>query len=90
MSGAARSDVLSVLAGLVADRASQQGLLRPERVALTRQEAAYALGVSVAHLERHVLPELRVIRSGRLVLVPVAELRRWADHAAALTLGADR
>jgi excisionase family DNA binding protein len=54
-------------------------------VTLTRHEAADALGVSVDHFERHVLSELRVIRSGRLVLVPVAELRRWAERAAAST-----
>jgi excisionase family DNA binding protein len=56
------------------------------RAAYTRQEAAESIGVSVDHLERHVLPDLRLIRSGRLVLVPAAELDRWADRAAAQTL----
>lgn len=58
-----------------------------ERRALTRQEAARSLGVSLDHFERHVQPRIRVIRSGRLVLVPVRELDRWADAAAAMTLG---
>jgi hypothetical protein len=82
----AQADVLNILAGCVADRLADQAQ-RTERVALTRREAADSLGMSVDHFERHVLPDLRVIRSGRLVLVPVAELRRWADRAAALTLG---
>ena len=56
------------------------------RLALTKAEAADALGVSVDHFERHVQPELRVIRSGRKVLVPCTELSRWADQAAAATL----
>ena len=57
---------------------------------LTRQEAAAALGMRVDHFERHVQRELRVIRSGRLVLVPIAELHRWAEREAALTLGGSR
>jgi len=74
--------VLTTLAGLVAERIAQRPP-SPRRVALTRQEAAEALGVSVDHLERYVLGELRVIHCGRLVLVPVGELDRWAnDHAA--------
>lgn len=59
----------------------------PQRVALTRQEAAAAIGMSLDHFERHVQRKLRVIRSGRLVLVPVAEIERWAEREAALTLG---
>lgn len=58
-----------------------------ERRALTRQEAARSLGVSLDHFERHVQPRIRVIRSGRLVLVPVRELDRWANDAAEMTLG---
>lgn len=52
------------------------------RIALTRSEAAAALGVSVDHLERHVLPYLRVAHVGRRVLVPVKEIERWLDEAA--------
>ena len=57
------------------------------RVALTLEESACALGVSLAHFRRHVAPELRVIRSGSVRLVPVAELERWADRAATLAGG---
>jgi excisionase family DNA binding protein len=54
------------------------------RVTLTVDEAAAALGVSRDHLERHVLPELRVIRSGRRLLIRHAELERWAQRHEAL------
>lgn len=57
------------------------------RVALTLEEAALALGVSQSHLRRHVLPDLRVIRSGSVRLVPVAELERWAERTATLAGG---
>ena len=56
------------------------------RVALTRGEAAASLGVSVDSFERHVQPYVRMIRRGRLRLVPVAELERWATEAAERTL----
>ena len=55
------------------------------RVALTREDAAAALGLSLDSFERHVQPDLRLIRRGRLRLVPVAELERWADEAAERT-----
>lgn len=58
----------------------------PPRLALSKPEAAAALGVRVDTLERHVLPELRVVRRGRLVLIPVAEIERWLDRNAAVTL----
>lgn len=48
------------------------------RVALSRQEAAIALGMSLDSFERHVQPELRLIRRGKLRLVPLVELERWA------------
>lgn len=56
------------------------------RLALSKAEAAEALGISVDHLERHVLPELRVVRSGRLRLIPVEELTRWLNENAGRAL----
>lgn len=57
------------------------------RVALTREEAALALGMgSVDSFERYVQPHVRMIRRGRLRLVPVAELERWAEESAERTL----
>jgi len=57
------------------------------RVALNREDAAAALGISLDSFERHVQPDLRMIRRGKLRLVPVAELERWAAGHAELTLG---
>jgi hypothetical protein len=47
------------------------------RVALSRQEAASSLGMSLDSFERHVQPELRLIRRDKLRLVPLAEPERW-------------
>ena len=44
------------------------------RLALTRQEAAAALGVSVDAFDDHVAHELKCARRGRLRLYPLAEL----------------
>ena len=57
------------------------------RLSLTKAEAAVSLGVSVDFLEEHVLEHLRVVRLGRRVLIPVAELERFLSRHAALTLG---
>jgi excisionase family DNA binding protein len=59
------------------------------RLALTPQEAAQALGLSRDTFERHVLPELRVARAGRRLVVPVRELERWLDRTAAVPLAAE-
>jgi hypothetical protein len=59
---------------------------RPPRLALTPVEATAAIGVSRDSFERYVLPEIRVVRRGRLVLVPTRELEQWLDREAALTL----
>jgi hypothetical protein len=74
-------------AALVAKRAnSNHGNDARARLALSKAEAAEALGCSVDFLEEHVLPELRVVRRGRRVFVAVAELERWLERSAALTL----
>lgn len=52
------------------------------RVALTREEAAASMGVSLSTFQREIQPDLRLIRRGRLRLIPVEELQRWArDNA---------
>jgi hypothetical protein len=52
------------------------------RLALTREEAAAALGMSLNSFERHVQPTIRLVRLGRMRLVPVQELGRWlGEHA---------
>ena len=56
------------------------------RYTLTRRAAAASLGVSINHFERKVQPELKVVLSGQLILIPVAELERWVQrHAHHLT-----
>lgn len=60
------------------------------RLALTPAEAASAIGISEDSFNRHVRDELRLVRRGRLVLVPVSELERWLDRSAALTLESER
>jgi len=56
------------------------------RLSLRPAEAAEALGCSLDFFEEHVRPEIRVVRRGRLVLIPVRELERFLDRNAALTL----
>lgn len=57
-----------------------------DRRLVTRAEAAESLAVSLDTFERYVQPQLRVVRRGRLVLVPVLELDRWIDANAERTL----
>jgi hypothetical protein len=57
------------------------------RIALTREEAARALGMSLDSFERHVQPDLKLIRCGRLRLVSVRELERWAEEHSEHVLG---
>jgi excisionase family DNA binding protein len=57
-----------------------------QRVTLTPEEAAASYGVSRDFFDTHIKPELRLIRRGRLILIPVAELQRWANDNAARTL----
>ena len=56
------------------------------RVALTREEAAAALGMSLDSFERHVQPSLRMCRLGRMRLVSIRELERWVEDNAEHTL----
>lgn len=74
--------------GRVADAGSLGSARAPRRLALSKVEAAEALGVSVDFLECHVMHELRVVRCGRRRLIPVGELERWLDENATRALGA--
>ena len=52
------------------------------RLALTREEAAQACGISLDSWERYCQPHVRMLRFGRLRLVPVRELEQFlSDHA---------
>ena len=55
-------------------------------VAVTREVAAAALGMGITMFSERVQPELRVIRVGAKVLIPVSELERWAAETAAKAL----
>ncbi len=59
-------------------------------LAVRKPAAAAALAMSVDSVERNVMPEIRVVRMGALVLVPVVELERWLERHAAALLEADR
>jgi excisionase family DNA binding protein len=76
---------LEALAELVAERLQYRDRDIPKK-AMTRQEAADSLGISLDTFERYIQPELRVLRIGRKVLVPMVELDAWIDKNAALTL----
>jgi hypothetical protein len=58
-----------------------RSVTRP-RLALTRAEAAEALGMSLDSFERYVQTEVSLVRRGRMRLVPIGELERWlAENA---------
>lgn len=56
-------------------------------LAVGPEAAAEMLDISRDHLEKHVLHELRYIRRGRRILIPVAELNRWLDRSAGRAVG---
>jgi excisionase family DNA binding protein len=60
------------------------------RLALTRSEAARALGMSMDSFERYVQPELRLVRRGKLRLIPVAEVERWLSENSSRALDTGR
>lgn len=47
------------------------------RLALRPEQAAESLGVSRSFFFAQILPELRVVRCGRLRLVPIRSLEDW-------------
>jgi excisionase family DNA binding protein len=87
-------DIIKAIAREVAAELADQlpqgdhGRDHDDRDAYTQAEAAQRLAMSVDHFQRHVLPDLRFIRSGRLRLIPRAELEAWLDANAA-RLGTD-
>jgi excisionase family DNA binding protein len=56
------------------------------RIALSQQEAAETLGMSVDTFREYVQPNLRVVRCGRLRTYPRSELETWVDENAIRTL----
>jgi excisionase family DNA binding protein len=76
------------VAARLADQQPESLKAEPGKLALTKAEAADALGMSVDHFERHVMADLRIVRSGRLRLIPVAELEAWLGRSASRSLAA--
>lgn len=72
------------------DQQVQRAAASLGRLALSKREAADALGVSVDFLEEHVMHELRVVRRGRRRLIPVRELERWLEENALRVLDGER
>lgn len=58
------------------------------RIALTIPEASASLGIGVDFFNENIRHELKMIRRGSKVLVPVAELERWAEANAERVLNA--
>ena len=52
------------------------------KLALTRAEAADALSMSLDHFEKNVQHEIRLVRRGRKILVPIPELEAWLERNA--------
>jgi len=73
---------------LVRPRVAQRDLRAGDvgRIALTPMEAPAALGVSDGFFRQHIAPELRWVCRGSKKLVSVAELARWPEREAGLTL----
>ena len=59
-------------------------------IALTRADAAAALGLSLDSFEKYVQSDLKLVRRGSLRLVPVAQLEEWVARNAEPTLSTDR
>jgi excisionase family DNA binding protein len=53
-----------------------------DRKALRLEEAAESLGVCLDFFREHIAPELRIVRKGRIRLIPMTELDRWLDENA--------
>jgi hypothetical protein len=70
----------------MATSAAQMASTSPRAVpalALRPEQAAEALGVSRSFFFAEILPELRVVRCGRLRIVPVRSLEDWLERNAA-------
>ena len=64
----------------------REGRNRETRLALSIEDAARVLSVSRDSFERHVMREIRVVRVGRRLLVPIRELEAWIDRSSAIPL----
>jgi excisionase family DNA binding protein len=70
------------MALLSPEAVAQVKRLSVPRLAYTKSEAASALGISVDSFERYVQPHLRIVRQGKLRIIPTRELERWLEEHA--------
>ena len=70
---------IAISGGSCRCRARRTARSRFPRYTLTPREAAASLGISINHFERRVQPELKVVISGQLILIPMVELERWVQ-----------
>lgn len=66
-----------------------RGTRPDQQLALSVEDAAASLSLSRDSFERYVMPELRLVRVGRRLLVPRRELERWVDQSSAIALVAE-
>lgn len=57
------------------------------RIMLRVAEAAAAMGVSEDWYAANIAPDLHIVRRGKLKLVAVSELQRWAEENSERLLG---
>lgn len=65
---------------------SRQDTRRPAPLAVNKSQAAELLGVSEDYFDDYVRPEVRIVRKGRRILVPVKELEKWLERSASLAV----
>jgi hypothetical protein len=68
---------------------ARRGTHRAEvpRLLLTREEAAWSLGMSLSHFQRHVQPHLPTVRSGQLRQFRPQDLQRWSEECLNVPMG---
>jgi len=76
--------------GVSRSRRRQSGDVEVPRLALTPAEGAAALGMGLTSFKKYVQPYVRVIRRGKLRVIPLSELERWAEENAEAVLGDSR
>jgi hypothetical protein len=54
--------------------------MSPERARLSRKEAAAHMQVTTATFDKHIAPDLPVIRIGKLCFYMLADLEAWVDR----------
>jgi hypothetical protein len=60
----------------------RQAERRAQPIAVKLETAASMVAMSPDSFDRYVRPHIKVIRRGRVVVVPVAELERWCRENA--------